>query len=98
MDDMTKDFIKMIAVVTTLFVLFAFFAVALSVYVGQFKYGSKTIHCVEDNGAEWNATISNKWYDIGIYLNGRDGLRFMSEDGRIMQCRGSYDEIKREIK
>jgi len=59
----------------------------------QYRYGGKTIHCIEDNGAEWTATISYEFMDTLIYFDNDDGIKFMSDEGKLMQCRGSYNQV-----
>ena len=85
-------------IVTTIIVLLIIIigAIVVLVNIGSNLYGGKTIHCVEDNGAEWTATISNNNNDFLWYFSNDDGIKFKSTDNRLMQCRGSYEEIIEE--
>jgi len=52
-------------------------------------YAGKSVYCVEDTGAEFNATISKNIADTFLYFQyGESGLRFKADDGKLYQCRG----------
>ena len=52
-------------------------------------YAGKSVYCVEDTGAEFNATISENIPDTFLYFQyGESGLRFKADDGKLYQCRG----------
>jgi hypothetical protein len=52
-------------------------------------YSGKSVHCIEDTGAEFNSIISKNIVDTFLYFQyAESGLRFKAEDGRLYQCRG----------